>query len=39
VQGQKVAAEYDLDLLGPAATKHAERKSLSSPSASPTPSR
>jgi hypothetical protein len=38
VQGQKVAAEYDLDLLGPAATKHAERKSVSSAPASPTPS-
>ena len=39
VQGQRVAAEYDLDLLGPAATRHAERKSVSSASASPTPSR
>jgi hypothetical protein len=36
VQGQKVAAEYDLDLLGPAAKKHPERRSVSS--ASPTPS-
>lgn len=36
VQGQKVAAEYDLDLLGPAAIKHAEHRSVASPS--PTPS-
>jgi Big-like domain-containing protein/WD40 repeat protein len=38
VQGQKVAAEYDLDLLGPAAVKHAEHRSAASASASPTPS-
>jgi Tol biopolymer transport system component len=38
VQGQKVAAEYDLDLLGPVANKHAERRSTSPASASPTPS-
>ena len=37
VQGQKVQAEYDLDLLGPVANRHAERKSGSSASASPTP--
>jgi hypothetical protein len=37
VQGQKVQAEYDLDLLGPAANRHAERKSASSALASPTP--
>ena len=37
VQGQKVQAEYDLDLLGPAANRHAQRKSLSSALASPTP--
>ena len=36
VQGQKVSAEYDLNLLGPAAKKHTERKSVSS--GSPTPS-
>jgi hypothetical protein len=35
VQGQKVALEYNLDLLGPAANKHAERRSAGS--ASPTP--
>ena len=38
VQGKTVAAEYDLDLLGPAASKHAERRSASAASASPTPS-
>ncbi|HEV2475026.1 MAG TPA: Ig-like domain-containing protein [Candidatus Dormibacteraeota bacterium] len=37
VQGQKVQAEYDLDLLGPAANRHAERKAASSALASPTP--
>jgi hypothetical protein len=37
VQGQKVAAEYDLDLLGPAAIKHAEHRSLASASPSPMP--
>ncbi|HET9782196.1 MAG TPA: Ig-like domain-containing protein [Candidatus Dormibacteraeota bacterium] len=37
VQGQKVAAEYDLDLLGPSANKHAEKRSLA-PSPSPTTS-
>jgi Bacterial Ig-like domain/WD40-like Beta Propeller Repeat len=38
VQGQKVAAEYDLDLLGPVANKHVERKPVSSGAGSPTPS-
>jgi Bacterial Ig-like domain/WD40-like Beta Propeller Repeat len=37
VQGQRVQAEYDLDLLGPAPNRHAERKSVSSGAASPTP--
>jgi hypothetical protein len=36
VQGQKVAAEYDLDLLGPSAGKHVQRK-LSNAPASPAP--
>jgi Bacterial Ig-like domain/WD40-like Beta Propeller Repeat len=36
VQGQKVSAEYDLDLIGPAVKKHPERRSAS-PAGSPTP--
>jgi hypothetical protein len=35
VQGQNVAAEYDLDLVGPSAKKHPNHKDVATPSPSP----
>jgi hypothetical protein len=37
VNGQKLQAEYDLELLGPSPNRHAQRRSLSSAGASPAP--
>ena len=35
VQGNNIAAEYDLDLVGPSAKKHAEHKEVVTPSPTP----
>ena len=38
VQGQSVAAEYDLELVGPSPKKHATHRDVVTPSPSPSPS-
>lgn len=38
VQGNAIAAEYDLDLVGPSGKKHANRKEIATPGPSPLPS-
>jgi len=38
ILGHNVAAEYDLDLIGPAVKKHGNRRDAGTPAASPGPS-